>query len=94
MREPEEEGRGVGGTRASTPHSPRDPGFRPLCLSTHEIKHRVTEMHRQGWAYKMCHFCNPVLALKKYWEPKEANKSQLVLAHRDLRNAWAPGQRE
>lgn len=37
-----------------------------LCVYLHEIKHRVTEMHKQGWAYKMCHFCNPVLALKKY----------------------------
>lgn len=51
------------------PTTPQDPRFIPLCLSADEIRRIVVETHTLGWAYKICHFCNPVLACKEYWEP-------------------------
>lgn len=84
----------MGGTHSSTPPVPQDPGFRPLCLSAREIKHRVTDMRRLAWAHKMRHVCNPVLAFKKSREPQGADKKQPAQARRDLCNAFATGQRE
>lgn len=58
------------------PHTPQDPRCGPLCLPTHEIKYVATETHTLGRAQKMRRFGNPVLALKKCWEPEEANKPE------------------
>ena len=61
----------------------RDPGLTflrtldvDLCAYLHKIKHMAKETHTLGRAQKMRRFGNPVLALKKYWEPEEANKPE------------------